>query len=151
MEKYLAGAFGLLIGLVGLWTSLVQWRNLRALNRWKMTSGKIIERGTFLVETANTGAPAYQYSPLVNYVYQVDGEEFANNSIFPRHIQAPERGTRDWAEKRSTLFTDPVKVFYNPENPAESFLVKTSQTKLYVMGAASVFVTIFTLIFFVLL
>lgn len=51
METILAGSFGLLIGIVGLWTAFRQLRNREALDRWPTTKGRVIERGVFQPNT----------------------------------------------------------------------------------------------------
>lgn len=146
MEKYFAAGFGLLLGLGGLIVSFLQLRNISALNSWKITKGKVIERGTFQVTKANYGSQSYQFSPLVKYVYDIDGKEFTNDSIFPKRIQNPPRGTVQWAEKEAAKFSDEITVFYNPANPADSFLQIPSKKWFYLIGGTS-FVIIFYSIF----
>jgi hypothetical protein len=137
MERILASGLGLLIGLVGLWTGLRQLKNRKALNRWPTTNGRVVERGVFEPSAISPSAPAYRFSPLVKYVYEVNGQEFVNNRINPQRIQQPAHNTRKWAEKRAASFPDAVVVHYNPEDPGESFLIKTSHAMLYVVVAAS--------------
>src|ERR1051325_2566515 len=125
MEAIIAGAFALLIGIVGLWTGFRQLRNHAALNRWHTTKGKVIERGTYQPNIATLSASAFRHAPLVRYAYQVDGQEFINDCIRPKRIQLPEHNTKRWAQKRAESFADEVTVHYNPEDPGESFLVQT--------------------------
>lgn len=132
METIVAGAFGLLIGIVGLWTGFMQLRNRAILNRWNTTKGKVIERGTYEPNVPTLSAPAFKYAPLVRYGYQTNGEEFVNDCIHPKRIQMPELSAKKRAQKRAESFADEVTVYYNPENPSESFLVQTSKRKLYV-------------------
>jgi len=79
----ISGTFGLLIGIVGLWIGFRQLRNRAALNSWGTAKGKVIERGTYQPNIATLSTPAFRYSPLVKYVYQVNGKEFVNDNIFP--------------------------------------------------------------------
>lgn len=148
MENIIAGIFGLLIGITGIVTGFVQLRNLAALKSWGKTSGKVIERGTFKVTHANRSPPAFQFAPLVKYVYNVDGQEFINDSIAPKHIELPRHNTIEWAEKRAAAFPDEPVVFYNPKNPADSFLVPTSKRTLYIVVGVSFLVCLVSLIFF---
>jgi hypothetical protein len=99
MEWIAAGIFSLLIGGVGLWTGIKQLRNRVELNEWRTTQGKVIERGTYKPNLPPSGPPAFHYSPLVRYVYQVTGQEFASNCIYPKRIQAPPRSTEKWAKE----------------------------------------------------
>jgi hypothetical protein len=135
MEKILTVVFSLVLGIGGILVAIVQLRNLARLRFWKTARGKIIERGTFRVTHSVRSPPAFQHSPLVKYVYRVEGQEFVNDSILPKHIQLPEHNTIKWAEKRAASFPDEVTVYYNPENPGDAFLERTSKIKLYaVMG-----------------
>src|SRR5215204_1506798 len=82
-------------------------------------------------------ARAFRYAPLVKYKYQVEGSEFVSNSVLPKRIQSPQHNTLKWAQKRANSFPDDVVVYYNPEDPAESYLVQTSKATLYTVIAAS--------------
>ena len=144
MERILASAFGLLIGLVGLWAGLKQLKNRKALNRWPTTNGRIVERGVFEPSSILTSAPAYRFSPLVKFVYEVNGREFVNDRINPQRIQQPAHNTRKWAEKRAASFPEVVVVHYNPEDPGESFLIQTSHVMLYIVVAASCVALLFS-------
>jgi Protein of unknown function (DUF3592) len=139
MEKVATAALSLLIGLVGLWTGFRQLKNRRELDRWPATPGRVVERGTFVPKNVGGGSPAFRYAPLVRYAYTVGGTEFAGDSINPRRIQLPTTGSKPWAEKRAASFADGVAVRYNPEDPAESFLVQTPRAKLYMVIAGSCF------------
>ncbi|HEV8368093.1 MAG TPA: DUF3592 domain-containing protein [Pyrinomonadaceae bacterium] len=137
IENLIAGIFGLLLGIVGLWTGLRGLKNRARCDRWKITPGKVIERGTFQPNMPMISAPGFRYAPLVKYTYQVDGREFSNDSILPKHIQQPRHGTRKWAQRQAESFSDDVTVHYNPEDPVECYLVQTSKTTLFVVIGAS--------------
>jgi hypothetical protein len=148
MEAIFAGAFALLIGIVGLWTGLRALKMRATLDRWPTTKGKVIERGTFTPDYAS-GSPAFRHAPLVKYVYQVGGKEFVNDRLQPKRIQQPRHNTQAWAQKRSAEFPDDVNVHYNPADPGESFLVQTSKKTLYLVIAASCLAILLSLLFFV--
>jgi len=139
METIIAGLFGLLIGIAGLWTGFNKLKTRVALDRWSTVKGTVVERGTYQPNIASLSTPAFRYAPLVKYVYQVNGKEFVNDCIHPKLIQLAEHSTKKWAHKRAVLFADDVVVHYNPEDPSESFLVQTPKWKLYtLMGCACV-------------
>jgi len=144
MEGILAAAFACVIGIVGLWTGFKQLRNRAALDRWPITKGKVIERGTFTPDYAS-GPPAFRHAPLVRYVYQVGGKDFVNDRLQPKRIQQPRHNTEAWAQKRAGEFPDDV---YNPADPSESFLVQTSKKTLYLVIAASGLAILFSGLFF---
>jgi hypothetical protein len=146
MEAILAAAFASLLGVVLLWTGLRQLRNRAALDRWPSTKGKVIERGTYQPYIPTTGAPAFRHAPLVKYVYQVDRKEFTSVHIRPRRIQQPQHNTKEWAQRTANKFPDEVNVHYNPEDPAESFLVQTPKILLYTLIAGSGCALLFAII-----
>jgi len=145
MESIIAGIFGLIIAIVIIWNSFVQWANISRLNSWKAADGRIVERGAFRVTHANRGPSALQHSPLVRYVYQADGLEFTSDAILPKHIQLPERSTVEWAQARADSFPDHLTVYYNPENPSDSFLVPVSRKTFYIMMIAGPIVAMISL------
>jgi len=137
MENLVAGLFGLLVGTVGVVTGVTQLKRRTRFNRWKTTTGRVIERGTYQPDIPMLSAPAFRYAPLVKYKYQVDGKEFVSNSILPKRIQAPQHSTIKWAQKKAESFPDDVTVYYNAEDPSESYLVQTSKATLYTVITAS--------------
>jgi hypothetical protein len=147
MERIISAAFSFLIGTVGLWAGFKQLRNRTNLNTWPTTKGKVVERGTYQPFIPAAGPPAFRYSPLVKYVYQVSGKEFTNDSIRPKRIQLPQHNTKEWAQKRAESFPDDVTVHYNAVDPSESFLVQTSRAMLYIVCGASCLAILFGLLF----
>ena len=147
MENLIAGIFGLILGVVGFVTGLTLLRKRTQFNQWKTTTGKVIERGTFQPDIPMLSAPAFRYSPLVRYHYQVAGKEFVSNSILPKRIQLPKHNTIKWAQKQAESFPEEVIVYYNPEDPTETYLVLTSRRVLYVVLAASFFAVLVGLLF----
>lgn len=129
----IAGGFGILLGISGILVGIFQLRNLGALDAWKTVSGKVVERGTFRITHATRSAPAFQFAPLVKYVYQVDGKEFTSDAVLPKHLRFPEHNTIEWATARAASFADEPTVFYNPEYPSSSFLVRPSKTVFYMV------------------
>src|SRR5689334_11839162 len=148
MQSFFAGAFGLLIGAVGLWASLRALKFRAALDRWPTTPGRVIERGTFQPEYAS-GPPAFRYAGLVRYAYQIDGKDFVNDRIQPKRIQQPRHNTDAWAQRIAAGFPDDVMVHYNPEDPGESFLVQTSKGTLYLAVGGSCVAILFSALFFI--
>ncbi len=149
MENLFAGLFGVLLGSGGIWLGRVQLKNLAALKAWKTTPGKVIERGTFRVPFATLSVSAFQYAPLVKYCYHVHGQEFINDAILPQHIQMPEHSTLSWAQRKANSFPHEVTVYFSPIDPAQSFLVRPTKTKLYLVlvgaGAAFLYGAVFLL------
>ena len=136
MQYIIGGIFGLVIASVVVWNSFVQLKNISRLNEWKPVDGKVIERGTFRITYATRSAPALQYAPLVRYVYRANEQEYTGDAILPKHIQLPEHSTVEWARERASSFPDDLTVYYDPENPSDSFLVPVPRKTLYIMITA---------------
>lgn len=147
MERMISAAFAFLIGSVGLWAGFKQLKTRVKLNQWPTAKGRVIERGIYVPDVPTLGPPAFRYSPLVKYVYEVSGQEFMNDRIRPKRIQLPEHNTKQWAQKRAESFAAEVTVHYNPEDPSESFLVQTSRAMLYIVCGASCVAILFGLLF----
>ena len=139
MEKLIAGVFGCVLGLVGVITALTSFRKRTQFSQWKTTPGKVIERGAYQPDIPMLSAPAFRYAPLVRYTYTINGQNFISNTIFPRRIQLPQHNTKQWAERKARAFPDEVTVYYNPNNPAESYLKMTSRLTLTIVIIASFF------------
>lgn len=133
MENLLAAIFGVVLGLVGVWTGIRGIKNRALADRWNTTKGNVIERGVYQPEQPMLSAPAFRYSPLIRYRYEVGGKEFESNWILPRHIQLPRHNTMKWAQKQADSFPDELVVHYNPNSPAESYLMNASKAGLYVV------------------
>ncbi len=147
MENLIAGLFGLLLGIVGVVTGITQLKRRAQFNQWRTTNGRVIERGIYQPDIPMLSAPAFRYAPLVKYEYKVVGKDFVSNSIRPKRIQGPQHSTIKWAQKKADSFPDEVTVFYNPEDPAESYLIQTSKATLYTVITAFSFVILIGLAF----
>jgi hypothetical protein len=139
MESLIAGIFGLVLGLAGLWTGIRALKNRALADRWPTTNGRVIERGIYQPDQPMRSAPAFRHAPLVRYRYEVGGKEFVSHWILPRHIQLPRHNTKKWAQKQADSFADEVLVHYNPQDPAESHLTNASKGALMAVLIASGF------------
>ena len=131
LEATIAGTLGLLISGVAFWAALRFLRARPILDRWNTVSGTVIERGTFVPTEPDLSVPFFRYSPLVRYEYQVGGQTFVSDRIYPKRLVAPARNSLQWAEKRANSFGNEVLVHYNPENPSESFLERVPSSTVY--------------------
>jgi hypothetical protein len=137
MEKIASGIFSLLLGAVGLWTAIRQFKNRSLLGNWRTTQGKVIERGTYRPNFASLSASAFRYAPLVRYSYLIDEKEFISNAIHPVRMQLPRHSSRKWAQKQAETFPADVVVHYNSEDPSECYLTLTSKVVLWTIFALS--------------
>ena len=147
MENLIAGIFGAVLGLVGIWTGIRLLKKRTLFDQWKTTSGHVIERSTYSPNQAMLSAPAFRHAPLVRYQYEVNGRNFESIWILPRQIQLPRHGSIKWAQRQAESFADEVVVHYNPEDPAESYLKVTSRSTLYIVIGASCVAILIGLLF----
>ena len=150
MENVIAGIFGLLLGIAGFWTGFKALRSRAMVDRWNTTKGRVIERGVYQPNQPMLSAPAFRYSPLVKYAYQVNGKDFESNSILPSRIQSPRHSTKKWAQKQADSFADQIVVHYNPTDPAEAYLVQVSRFALYFLLLGSSFTLLLGFLFLLL-
>ena len=146
MEILISGNFGLLMTVVIICISFAQWGNFSRLNSWKATAGKVIERGTFRVTHSTLSKSAFQHAPLVKHVYKINGQEFTGDAILPKHMHLPEQSAVKWAQAGAASSRYDLMVYYNPENPAYSFLVPVSRKKLHVIVTSGLVVAMISLI-----
>lgn len=128
METIISAIFLIVIGGVGCFAILVALSKRKRFQNWHKAQGRIIERGVY--QPTNVGrlsTPAFRYAPLVKYTYTADGKEYVGENLFHPEIQLPQTSSKKWAQKKAYSFPDEVKVNYNPDNHADSFLVTSSK------------------------
>lgn len=128
METIISSIFLMIIGGVGLFAILVALSKRKRFQNWHKTQGRIIERGVF--QPTNVGrldVPAFRYAPFVKYVYTANSNEYIGENLFHPEIQLPQTSNEKRARKKADSFPDEVTVNYNPDNPADSFLVTSSK------------------------
>jgi hypothetical protein len=122
VESSLSGVLALLFSGVAFWLAFRLFKARPVLNRWNTVNGIVIERGTVVPTDPDLTVPFFRHAPLVRYEYQVNGQKYVNDRIYPKRLVAPARNTLTWAEKRANSFPNEILVHYNPANPSESFL-----------------------------
>lgn len=136
METIISAVCLIIIGGVGLYAIVSALSKRKRFQSWHKTQGRVIERGVY--QPNNVGrlsTPAFRYAPLVKYVYTANGKEYIGENLFHPEIQLPQTSSKKWAQKKAYSLPDEVTVNYNPDNPADSFLVTTSKP-LFVSFAA---------------
>ena len=116
--------FGILMLVVGVWSFVHVWRTralLQASRRWSSTEGRVTRS-----KTKRFGNKKRTYEARIEYAFDVDGQEYSGKGL---HIGGDVRRTRTWAEKRCAEYPEgsPVTVFYDPNAPASSCLVRAQE------------------------
>jgi hypothetical protein len=113
----ITGAFGITF-MIFFWFYLVkEIRFFIKTKYWKKSKAVIIESRIIIDEDKN-------FAPFVQYSYTVDRKEYTSEKIYPNagfssSVQYFSRRMVRRFKKKST-----VVFWYNPENPAESYLIR---------------------------
>jgi hypothetical protein len=105
---------------------------------WPSVSGKITgSRISYDDSNSKTGEV-----PLVNYTYEVQGKTYKGNGISPGILTVAGKSS---AEKVIALYPKgaDVSVFYNPKNPSDAYLEKSSQRQVGGMCGIMIIVNLF--------
>lgn len=77
-----------------------------------------------------------QYYPEISYEYTVDGERYQNSNVFPGE------GIGKSANAQSVVNNHPagaeVTAYYNPDDPSESFLIKSGPPWIRILASIAV-------------
>lgn len=122
----------LFFGAVGIWAALSVSQALRRTRDWPTANGAILERGV-----GEAMSQSHTFMPHVKYRYEVNGKTFTNDQVYAI------RRTGNLAPKVKELvdgLPDPVPVFYDPDDPSQSFLIRNSAASYWLLIAFSIFV-----------
>lgn len=115
---------GILLLIIGFFAFITGIRLLVSyfrLKKWKVVNGKLIRKEVELTSKAGSlGPPAFRYESFVQYRYLVNGKEYEGNKIYPfGWMTSSYKNRKKFIEK----FLDSVEIKYNPQNPADSYLL----------------------------
>ncbi|MFT3692063.1 MAG: DUF3592 domain-containing protein [Kofleriaceae bacterium] len=117
-----------LFGGAAVFAARYMWREIRDHKDWPTVKGTITERGLGdQIATART--PGATYMPRAVYSYEVDGKSYTNDQVW---LIRGTGATADAAKKLVDELPNPVDVHYDPENPAQSYLLTNSHAMYYV-------------------
>ena len=80
-----------------------------------------------------TGASEGGYAPKVAYLYSVDGHEYTNHRVWPLDVQTNREAVSAVLARFEVGQT--VEAYYDPDNPAESFLLREMLEIPYLLAA----------------
>lgn len=99
-------------------------RDVRRTRNWPTAPGKILERGIEPMQTSGR-----LFSPKIKYAYLAGGEEYVGERVYLT-------GRVGWmpstAQRVVNAMPDPIPVFYNPQDPAEAYVLKVSPAYFWV-------------------
>ena len=127
---------------VALYTSILgSYSVIRQLwtRRWPHTTGRLRESTLRLFHT-HTSISDREFVAAVKYDYRVDGQEYTGNRLSPWVIVASTNAVgvlRRQLAGIDQLADGSVRVYYNPSNPAKSYLVRPGWMGILVTGAVA--------------
>lgn len=118
--------FGIFLMAAGLMIVLSDRRAAKKLDKvqnWPVTQGLIT-----LCEVNHGLSSVANNQSKIRYHYLIDGREFVGKRI---SVGGDINGNRSVAEQRAQLYPEgtPVTIYYNPQNPKESYLELSSEDK----------------------
>ncbi|MEP7117883.1 MAG: DUF3592 domain-containing protein [Acidobacteriota bacterium] len=143
-----AGGFGLFSLAAGVWNR----RHVRKAFPWLQTPGAIVSSVTESYrDTGGRGSSQHTYyKAVIEFSYQVDGQEYHNVVGASDVVRAHVAGARDAADAEVARYPQgaPVMVFYDPQNPTRSALSIDAEmtldgTSTLIVGAVLVAIAVF--------
>jgi Protein of unknown function (DUF3592) len=116
--------------LASLWSLFFQYR----VWNWPYTYGELLGSEVKAVGGKEWAKTDQDYHAVVDYRYQVNGIEYAGNRLSAMAMVASHNAKALLARqlKGVEFQEDQVKVYFNPENPKKSFLIRGSLTQVVV-------------------
>ena len=143
-----AGGFGLFSLAAGVWNRM----HVRKAFPWQSTPGAIVSSVTESYRDTGTrsGGQHTYYKALIEFSYQVDGQEYHNTVGASDVVHLRVAGARDAADAEVARYPtgSPVTVFYDPQNPTRSALTIDAEmtldgTSTLIVGAVLVAIAVY--------
>lgn len=125
--------FLLIIGVAAVYTGNRTLKHRRRVYSWPMlNTGKIISKTIGKRKLTGGGGTATNYIIEIEYEFLVEGKKYNGNHYYAIELIGGERAMLYKAtEKLINELKDPIPVFYNPENPSESYIIKDHPWFMY--------------------
>ncbi len=135
----IAGVILLAVAVLLLGIGLYSRQKVKASQAWPSTPGRVIGSG---VEVSSGNEGGYVYRAVVTYSYQAGGREFHNNRrVFGDTVSSSNHGAAERAAARFVAGST-VPVYYNPANPQDAVLERSSGIAGLMFGLGALFVVL---------
>jgi hypothetical protein len=123
----------LIIGGFAVYSGVKTLKHRKRVYHWPMVStGKIISKTIGKRKLSGGGGTGANYRIDVEYEILVFGKIYTGHHYYAIELIGGERAmTYKMAEKMINNLQDPISVFYNPENPSESYMIKDHPWFMY--------------------
>ena len=132
------GMMGLLTLLAAAFVAFSVWWATEHASRiatWPSTTGTVLSSRVDAQRSqgSGSGGSSVKYDPLVERSYTVDGVDYTFDRVTP--MKNVSRGSR-WANDIAREYSegDEVEVFYNPDNPGESFIEPVYDDMMFIIA-----------------
>lgn len=114
-------ALFIVIGLLAAVVGLINNRQLRETAEWPQVEGTVTTAEIVEVERRGRSI-TFIDSPRITYSYWVDGDLYFNDVVVLGRL--PDKADSDSGQRILATYPEgtPVRVFYNPDDPQDSFL-----------------------------
>jgi len=103
------------IGAGALWVAARLRREARRSRHWLTLTGRILCRGVISLQS-----DARSFTPRVRYSYTVAGKEYVGDRVYRTGSVGRLKAS---AQRLTDSLPESIPVHYNPENPAEAYLL----------------------------
>ena len=146
----LESIFLLIIGIAAMYVGNKTLKHRKRVYSWPLiTNGKIISKE---IKKAKSGASrGANHVVSIEYEFLLEGKKYIGNHYYALELIGSERAmTYEYAEKIIAGLNDPVAIFYNPENPFESYMIKDNAWFMYFALIVGIIVILISLIGFIM-
>ena len=114
-------------------------QKVKASRAWPSTPGRVTGSG---VEESSGSEGGTVYRAAVHYTYAIGGREFNNNRrVFGDTVSSSNRGAAERAAARFVVGST-APVYYNPANPQDAVLERTSGVAGLMFGLGALFLVL---------
>lgn len=123
MQNYIIAGFLLVFGLTAVIMGIKMIHQRNKVSSWPQVNCVFLEKKVDIAKHASgPGGMGKSYEVFVVYTYEVNGKKYTHDRIAPSFRTSDLR-----TAKRDLEEIEPIhKVFYNPDNPQEAYLLAES-------------------------
>ncbi|WCL49383.1 DUF3592 domain-containing protein [Leptospira sp. GIMC2001] len=140
--------FFIVIGSFALYAGFQMYSHSKKWNTFKETTGKILSKSIDLKKIASSSGPRAKYRIDIRYKYWVEGREFENDKFYSIELEGGEVALSESdADNLLNKIIDESTVYYNADNPQESFIIQNKQLPWIFLSVGFVLIIAGILIF----
>lgn len=130
MKRKVYAVVVLVLGIASIVAACTTTSDIRAKSGWPSVTGKVLERHL------EPGRRAWRKEPRVVYTFTVEGKLYRNDQVFMLpHTDGDETEMRNLVD---SVIPDAPEVFYDPDDPARSYLIASSKLWFYILLPAGI-------------